>query len=105
MNPKNDYLDYEIKKLRLSTRITEKKNETKMLIKFLFLLIPLLFFGISLHAMPAKCHLQQRYIRQADGGIQFTCKRCRMSQWQHRNQADWRGNYYCANCGTKMGDE
>jgi hypothetical protein len=106
MNPKNDYLDYEIKKLRLSTRIAEKKNETKMLIKFLFLLIPLLFFGISLHAAPPnEAILRHRHARQVDGGVQFTCKRCRTSQWQDKRQADWRGDYFCGFCGTKMGSE
>lgn len=105
MNPKNDYLDYEIRKLRLDTKIAQKKGDTKLLLKFLVLLIPLLSFVISLHATPAKSFFKHHYARQIDGGIQFTCKRCRMSQWQDRRQSDWAGNFYCKSCGTQMGAE
>ncbi len=105
MNPKNDYLDYEMRKLRLDTKNTQKKRDTNMLLKFLFLLMPLLFIGVSLHASPHIWHFTHRYVRQVDGGVQFTCKRCRTSQWQDKRQADWRGDYYCKACGTKMGQE
>ncbi len=104
MNPKNDYLDYEIRKLKLDVTKAKSKGDNQMLLKFLCVLIPLLCIGISLHAAP-KCPLQHRYVRQVDGGVQFTCKRCRTNQWQDRNQADWAGNFYCRACGTRMGTE
>lgn len=105
MNPRNDYLDYEMRKLRLDTKNTQKKRDTNMLLKFLCLLLPLLFIGVSLHATASISNLKRQYVRQIDGGVQFTCKRCRTAQWQDKRQADWRGDYYCKACGVKMGAE
>ncbi len=113
MNPKNEWLDEEIQKLRYDEKLSrrnkaEKRKETWMVAKFLCLLLPLLFYAVFLHGSSGYYHsklLKTRYIKQVDGGVQFTCKRCRTSQWQDKNNADWRGNYYCRKCGCKIGEE
>jgi hypothetical protein len=105
MNPKNDWLDWQLKMLRADSH-KKKQGETWMLCRFLCLLVPLLFYAISLHAIPAsKMYIKHPSVKQADGGVHFTCKRCRPVQWQDKNQADWKGDYYCRRCGCKMGEE
>ena len=106
MNPKNKWLDNEIRMLKIATNMKQKKYDTNLLLKFLFLLLPLLLFASTLHGTPTAAYfIKHRHVKQSDGGVYFTCKKCRTSQWQDRSLADWRGNFYCRNCGCKMGDE
>jgi hypothetical protein len=108
MNPKNEWLDTQQRIFRLEQK-TKRTGDTKMLLKFMILLLPLLLYAISLHGDIKKRDTQiahkHRYMQQMDGGVYFTCKRCRTAQWQKKDQADWRGYYYCTNCRCRMGDE
>src|SRR5258708_2842309 len=74
-----------------------KSQDTKTLVKMLLLLVPLLFFALTVGASEKN----EKIIRNADDGVFFTCPVCRTSQWQHRSKADLAGRYYCNRCGTK----
>lgn len=99
----NEWLDNEIECISKEKKKKFKNNDTKTMIQFIILLLPLLFIGMMLHAknIDEINRLDSECAR--DDGIWWTCRRCRMSQWS--NLRDWMGNYHCSNCGVRAGDE
>jgi len=96
--------DYKSKKKRYN-------QDTFVLIMYFLMMIPIL--TLSLHAEELPCYelifdneeFEEPIYLYKDEGVFFTCKRCRTSQWQSSRNANWRGEYFCRKCGTKMGDE
>ena len=106
MNPKNEWLDTEVKTLSLEAR--KNKADTWMVVKFLCLLFPLLLYSFFAHGslgFSDKKVKNIQCVKQVDGGVFFTCKRCRICQWQDNNQVDWKGDFHCRKCCCKMGQE
>lgn len=115
---KPDWLANETREIQCEKFERDYKNKNKrynqdtfVMIMYFLMLIPI--FSLSLHATELPCNeyfFEDEYFEQPiyiyqDDGVFFTCKRCRTSQWQSYKNANWRGEYFCRKCGTKMGDE
>lgn len=94
-----DWIDTEEKNILKDMKNKRYPQDTKTLIFFILVLIPLAFFSFFPKAFAEIPSAHCSY----DEGVFWTCKRCRTSQWS--NQRDWMGNYYCSHCGIRKGDE
>ncbi len=97
------WLEREIDDLQNQSKRSKMKMDNWQFFRVMLILIPLMFYAMSLSATPpqaVKCAG-----KVVDGGVFFTCKRCRTAQWQSTRDADWAGRFYCKQCGIKMGDE
>lgn len=94
---RNLWLINETLSIEHEMRDKSKKWDNVIFSRLMIFLIPLFFYAINLDAAPKTypCY------KIDDGGIYFTCQKCRISQWQDKQNCDWTGYYYCRNCGEK----
>lgn len=71
--------------------------------KIMMFLIPIMLYAMSLSG--GQINHFAKTAKHSDGGVFFTCKKCRLAQWQKKDQADWAGKYHCKGCGKEMGKE
>lgn len=102
---RNDWISTETRQLLAEKRENDYKwrakrynQDTMTMILFFILLLPILSLSL-------KSEEFEPVYMYREAGVFFTCKQCRTSQWQDSTSANWRGEYFCTACGTKMGDE
>jgi len=104
MKKENEWLNKEIKFVEIENKRDRNKNyDTITMIKCFVLFIPLIVIGISLNANESFDVSTQRALIVRSASAQWRCKVCR--NYIYTDEHDWRGDYYCPVCGTKMGDE
>lgn len=94
MMEQNDWLNSEIYDLKLDN-FKKGKRDMQVFKRLMIVLLPLFLFTVALPAYSAI----QSY--RHPKSVFWTCQRCRTSQWQDSANRDWRGEYYCRNCGLK----
>lgn len=83
-----NYLSNEIMSI-LEQRARRMRSDVsnRMFWRLFIMLIPFLIYSISLHA--------------EHNGAAWKCENCRVYQWQHSCNKDWKGNYKCNVCGAQ----
>ena len=97
------YIDNEIQKILKEKKAHTRHSDTETLIYWLCILIPVVFFCIS---VPIESQLKDYNFPTSVSLVQgkwWTCKHCRNSIWC--SQCDWKGDYHCPVCGTRSGEE
>jgi hypothetical protein len=98
-----------INEKKASAQINRKNrnnSDTHTLLLYMLFLIPLVLTMVlkaEVYMNEDMCEIDTCIFK--DAGVFFTCKRCRNSQWQDARNQNWRGEYHCAVCGVRMGDE
>lgn len=98
----NEWLENEMAEIELEQKKTNKRYDSKMFYKLMTLLIPILLSSMALSALSCpKCDAPINI--SIDQSAQWTCKSCK--QFNDSKDHDWKGDYFCGNCGTRKGDE
>ena len=102
-----DWLQDEIEEINkeINNNYKLKNEDTKKMLKFLMILIPLIGYALLANAgidCP-HCGNQIKIDVKMETGHAWRCKKC--LKYIYQEIYDWQGYYYCPNCGTREGDE
>jgi ABC-type phosphate/phosphonate transport system permease subunit len=99
MNTDNEWLEEEMRAICKERKSKKKFNDNLLIFKMLIMIIVVFFCTVSLEAKPLSriSHVS----KVVEDGVWFICPHCHMAQWQHVGNANWRGEFFCVNCGIK----
>ena len=95
----NDWLNGEIHDLKYDMIKKERQRDANVFSRMMRFLLPLFLLVVVLPGVTAAIAYKKPTVRHK--GVFWTCTHCRTSQWQDTSRKDWKGEYYCGNCGRK----
>ncbi len=102
----NEWIDSEIEDLQCDRKAGWKKHrDNSLFLRLMVFLIPMLIYSVFIDSNETRpCYVGHRAWYVSDGrqtGINWKCKNCGARHWTAERAKDWKGDIYCARCGSK----
>jgi len=92
-------------RLRSKKKSFFKNSDTKQFFIIMLLLVPLFFLALNANAdiTCPTCNQNLHIVVEASRSASWRCNGCK--RFVYSEESDWRGDFYCNNCGKRKGDE